>query len=269
MHTGASYRRSWVITGPSHLGVYGPCVFIRCVIEKAKKTAQLGSKSSAFDGRVLLGLDRLGLNPVSQRHVTSGSCAGVWLIGCDPTDETDRCCSECGAAGRVRSSWRRRLYLVKSMFRVSSLIFLAVKNTAEPAQQTLKQYRHQHRLERVPHTGRMAVERLDRRTHILAYNSILAYSPKGGVSCSLDRSDTYPCCQNGNLFIMPHSADLANRSFAELDSAWDNAILCEIAMGQTMSRLTVRIGQLRKSEFFNYQNPNIGGGRSGDGATLH
>ncbi|GDZ29509.1 hypothetical protein MCC00300_13050 [Bifidobacterium longum subsp. longum] len=68
---------------------------------------------------------------------------------------------------------------------------------------------------------------------------------------------------------MPHSADLANRSFAELDSAWDNAILCEIAMGQTMSRLTVRIGQLRKSEFFNYQNPNIGGGRSGDGATLH
>lgn len=142
MHTGASYRRSWVITGPSHLGVYGPCVFIRCVIEKAKKTAQLGSKSSAFDGRVLLGLDRLGLNPVSQRHVTSGSCAGVWLIGCDPTDETDRCCSECGAAGRVRSSWRRRLYLVKSMFRVSSLIFLAVKNTAEPAQQTLKQYIH-------------------------------------------------------------------------------------------------------------------------------
>lgn len=123
MHTGASYRRSRVITGPSHLGVYGPCVFIRCVIEKAKKTAQLGSKSSAFDGRVLLGLDRLGLNPVSQRHVTSGSCAGVWLIGCDPTDETDRCCSECGAAGRVRSSWRRRLYLVKSMFRVSSLIF--------------------------------------------------------------------------------------------------------------------------------------------------
>lgn len=123
MHTGASYRRSRVITGPSHLGVYGPRVFIRCVIEKAKKTAQLGSKSSAFDGRVLLGLDRLGLNPVSQRHVTSGSCAGVWLIGCDPTDETDRCCSECGAAGRVRSSWRRRLYLVKSMFRVSSLIF--------------------------------------------------------------------------------------------------------------------------------------------------
>ena len=56
------------------------------------------------------------------------------------------------------------------------------ENTAEPAQQTLKQYRHQHRLERVPHTGRMAVERLDRRTHILAYNSILAYSPKGGVS---------------------------------------------------------------------------------------
>ena len=39
---------------------------------------------------MLLGLDRLGLNPVSQRHVTSGSRAGVWLIGCDPTDETAR-----------------------------------------------------------------------------------------------------------------------------------------------------------------------------------
>ncbi|MBU9086677.1 transposase family protein [Bifidobacterium longum] len=57
---------------------------------------------------MLLGLDRLGLNPVSQRHVTSGSRAGVWLIGCDSTDETARYCSECGAAGRVRSSWRRR-----------------------------------------------------------------------------------------------------------------------------------------------------------------
>ena len=146
----------------------------------------------------------------------------------------------------------------------------------------------------------MAVERLDRRTYILAYNPITpntdvriknkkgsgtnpgtlkadkarfelaeAFTSHAFEACSLDRSDTYPCCQNGNLFIMPHSADLANRSFAELDSAWDNAILCEIAMGQTMSRLTVRIGQLRKSEFFNYQNPNIGGGRSGDGATLH
>ena len=30
--------------------------------------------------------------------------------------------------------------------------------------------RHRHRLERVPHQGRMAVERLDRRTYILAYN---------------------------------------------------------------------------------------------------
>ena len=83
-----------------------------------------------------------------------------------------------------------------------------------------------------------------------------AFTSHAFEACSLDRSDTYPCCQNGNLFIMPHSADLANRSFAELDSAWDNAILCEIAMGQTMSRLTVRIGQLRKSEFFNCENPN-------------
>ena len=96
-----------------------------------------------------------------------------------------------------------------------------------------------------------------------------AFTSHAFEACSLDRSDTYPCCQNGNLFIMPHSADLANRSFAELDSAWDNAILCEIAMGQTMSRLTVRIGQLPKSECCNDENPNIGGGRSGGGATLH
>ena len=106
LNTHTDFRYSF--TGSSHLGVYGPCVFIRCVIEKAKKTARLGSESSAFDGRVLLGLDRLGLNPVSQCRVTSGSRAGVWLIGCDPTDETARYCSECGAAGRVRSSWRRR-----------------------------------------------------------------------------------------------------------------------------------------------------------------
>ena len=61
-----------------------------------------------FDGRVLLGLDRLRLNPVSQRHVTAGSCAGVWLIGCEPVDGTVRYCRECGGMGRVRSSWRRR-----------------------------------------------------------------------------------------------------------------------------------------------------------------
>ena len=75
-----------------------------------------------------------------------------------------------------------------------------------------------------------------------------AFTSHAFEACSLDRSDTYPCCQNGNLFIMPHSADLANRSFAELDSAWDNAILCEIAMGQTMSRL--------QSELVNCENPN-------------
>ncbi|WP_205832134.1 ISL3 family transposase [Bifidobacterium moraviense] len=56
----------------------------------------------------MLGLDRLRLNPVSQRHVSKGSRAGVWLIGCEPADETARHCRECGAAGRVRSSWRRR-----------------------------------------------------------------------------------------------------------------------------------------------------------------
>lgn len=53
-------------------------------------------------------MDRLRLNPVSQRHVTAGSCAGVWLIGCEPVDGTVRYCRECGGMGRVRSSWRRR-----------------------------------------------------------------------------------------------------------------------------------------------------------------
>lgn len=78
------------------------------MIEKVNETARLGIESSAFDGRVLLGLDRLRLNPISQRHVTAGSCAGVWLIGCEPADGIARYCRECGAMGRVRSSWRRR-----------------------------------------------------------------------------------------------------------------------------------------------------------------
>lgn len=65
------------------LACRGPCGFIRCVNEKMKKTARPVSESSAFDGRVLLGLDGLGLVPISQRHVASGSRAGVWLIGCE------------------------------------------------------------------------------------------------------------------------------------------------------------------------------------------
>lgn len=73
-----------------------------------KKTARLGDESSAFDARVLFGLDRLGLVPVWQRHERKGSRAGVWLIGCGPEDDAARHCAECGAAGRVRSSWRRR-----------------------------------------------------------------------------------------------------------------------------------------------------------------
>lgn len=77
--------------------------------EKKKKTARLVSESSVFDGRVLLGLDGLGLVPVSRRHVASGSRAGVWLIGCEIEDGTSRYCTACGAAGRIRSSWRRRL----------------------------------------------------------------------------------------------------------------------------------------------------------------
>ncbi|WP_206599251.1 hypothetical protein [Bifidobacterium longum] len=54
--------------------------------EKMKKTARPVSESSAFDGRVVLGLDGLGLVPVSQRHVASGSRAGVWLIVCEIED---------------------------------------------------------------------------------------------------------------------------------------------------------------------------------------
>ncbi|WP_258185091.1 MULTISPECIES: ISL3 family transposase [unclassified Bifidobacterium] len=73
-----------------------------------KKTARLGNESSAFDGRVLLGLDRLGLAPVWQRHERKGSRAGVWLIGCELENDTARYCTVCGAAGRVRSSWLRR-----------------------------------------------------------------------------------------------------------------------------------------------------------------
>ena len=29
----------------------------------------------------------------------------MWLIGCETADETARHCRECGAMGRVRSSW--------------------------------------------------------------------------------------------------------------------------------------------------------------------
>ena len=73
-----------------------------------KKTARLSSEFSAFDGRVLLGLDRLGLVPFWQRHEQKGSRAGVWLIGCELEDDTARYCRVCGASGRVRSSWCRR-----------------------------------------------------------------------------------------------------------------------------------------------------------------
>ena len=105
----------------------------------------------------------------------------------------------------------------------------------------------------------MAVERLDRRTYILAYNPEYgrsyqkqkgfrdkpgtlkadkarfelaeAFTSHAFEACSLDRSDTYPCCQNGNLFIMPHSADLANRSFAEQVSS-----VCRLRHVRSQSR---------------------------------
>ena len=90
--------------------------------EEMKKTARLAIESSAFDARALLGLDRLGLIPVSQRHEKTGSRAGVWLIGCEPEDDTARHCARCGVPGRV--------YFVKSAFRFSSLIFFGFRRRA-------------------------------------------------------------------------------------------------------------------------------------------
>ena len=58
-----------------------------------------------------------------------------------------------------------------------------------------------------------------------------AFTSHAFEACSLDRSDTYPCCQNGNLFIMPHSADLANRSFAEQVSS-----VCRLRHVRSQSR---------------------------------
>lgn len=58
-----------------------------------------------------------------------------------------------------------------------------------------------------------------------------AFTSHAFEACSLDRSDTYPCCQNGNLFIMPHSVDLANRSFAEQVSS-----VCRLRHVRSQSR---------------------------------
>ena len=59
---------------------------------------------------MLLGLDVLGLIPVSQRRVDRGDRGGVWLVGCEPeTDVSARSCRACGGVARVRSSWTRRL----------------------------------------------------------------------------------------------------------------------------------------------------------------
>lgn len=60
----------------------GPCGFIRCVKEKVKDTVRLDIEFSTFDGRVLLGLDGLGLRPLVQRHLAMGTRGGVWQIRC-------------------------------------------------------------------------------------------------------------------------------------------------------------------------------------------
>lgn len=62
-----------------------------------------------FDGHALLGLDGLGLRAVAQRHVRKGARGGLWQVCCELADDSGRYCSDCGACGRVRSSWRRTL----------------------------------------------------------------------------------------------------------------------------------------------------------------
>ena len=64
---------------------------------------------SRFDGNVLLGLDRLGLRGLSQRHLPEGGRGGVWEVRCKPV-EPARVCRDCGVPAPVRSS----LYFVNS-----------------------------------------------------------------------------------------------------------------------------------------------------------
>ena len=44
-----------------------------------------------------------------------------------------------------------------------------------------RKIRHRHRLERLPHQGRMAVERLNHQTHILAYNPAVGIEKVKGL----------------------------------------------------------------------------------------
>lgn len=52
--------------------------------EKVKDTVRLGIEFSTFDGRVLLGLDGLGLRPLVQRHLAMGTRGGVWQCHITP-----------------------------------------------------------------------------------------------------------------------------------------------------------------------------------------
>lgn len=65
---------------------------------------RLDIESSTFDGRVLLGLDGLGLRTLVQRHLAMGTRGGVWQIRCEPEGPAARCCAQCGGPSRVRSS---------------------------------------------------------------------------------------------------------------------------------------------------------------------
>ena len=55
---------------------------------------------SRFDGNVLLGLDRLGLRGLSQRHLPEGGRGGVWEVRCEPV-EPARVCRDCGVPAPV------------------------------------------------------------------------------------------------------------------------------------------------------------------------
>lgn len=62
---------------------------------------RLGVEFSTFDGRVLLGLDGLGLRPLMQRHLAMGTRGGVWQIRCEPEGPAARCCAQCDGVEEI------------------------------------------------------------------------------------------------------------------------------------------------------------------------